>query len=117
MLPCLKGEKTPSNGVCGRPLVGKSVCGRPLVGKSGFRTESVARPLVGKVLSYVRPLDAALRWPWASPYVDAPWFVSKSVCGRPLVGKSVCGRPLVGKSGFRTESVAAWSGTVVCPAS
>ena len=29
----------------------------------------------------------------------------------------VCGRPQVGKPGFRTESVAAWSGTVVCPAS
>ena len=29
----------------------------------------------------------------------------------------VCGRPLVGKPGFRTESVATWAGTVVCPAS
>ena len=29
----------------------------------------------------------------------------------------VCGRPQVGKPGFRTESVAIWSGTVVCPAS
>ena len=29
----------------------------------------------------------------------------------------VCGRRLVGKPGFRTESEAAWSGTVVCPAS
>jgi hypothetical protein len=33
------------------------VCGRPEVGKRGFRIELVA---VGQVLSYVRPLDAAL---------------------------------------------------------
>ena len=36
---------------------------------------------------------------------------------RPLVHDRVCGRRLVGKPGFRTESEAAWSGTVVCPAS
>ena len=32
-------------------------------------------------------------------------------------GLDVCGRPVVSKLDFRTESVAVWSGTVVCSAS
>ncbi len=48
------------------------VCGRPQLGKRGFGTELVA---VGQVLSYVRPLDAAL---FGCGPVWCSWIGSKS---------------------------------------